>query len=243
MQRIIAINRFTSSRKISVGMAVEYHANLNIYSVEPDAFTVSDRTLLACYVNSVPALRERRDSVPGRYVILELEPKELQTGTIGRCMVRQCKNLRFANSQLIPPWEEPQFPIALQYKQVDGCQHCLVRLKLDAPVLSVIIAEPRNYRISQRYPLYVEFARNGNYQQGEMFGLIFRNAEGWAHLADDDPLLVTARKVFQYVMFVYSIDVEQVYLLGMDAHRADRLLDARFPTKPALENPLRAKWD
>lgn len=242
MMQIIAINRYESSLGLSVGMAVEYPTSLNIYSVDTDTFSVSGRRVLDCYVNTVAALREGRDSVPGRYIILELEPEELQNSTIGVSEVYQHKPVRYASGQVAPTWAGAKYPIALNYKQVNGCQHSLVRLRLGGELLSIIVAEPRDYAPHQRYPLYVEFARSGEYHQGEMFGLIFRYSQGWETLPDDHELLVAAGKVFQHTMYVYNIDPAQVHILGMALERADRILDARFPSKAALENPLRAKW-
>lgn len=240
--KVIAINRFEDSRVINVAMAVEYATSLNIYSVEEGCFTVSGRKLLSCYVNSEASLRPGRDSASGRYVILELEPREPENYGLGRDEVSQCRSIRCASGKVIPPWEAPETPIAMQYKQVNGCQQCLVQLRPDGPVLTFFMACPRDYVPSQNYALYVDFSQGGNYQQGEMFGLIFLRSRGWSGLEEDDELLMAAGKVFRHIMYVYSIDVKRVYILGMAPEQADRVLDVRFPTKAALENPLRAKW-
>lgn len=239
--QVVALNRFEDGKMLSIGMAVEYPVNLNIYSLELDTFTVSGRTLCAAYINAEDALRPARDSIPGRSVILELEPVEADTRTLISCEILQRLPLRYANAQVIPPWEAPLIPRVIQYRQEAGCQRCLLRLNRTVQMLSFLFAEPLEYRAHKIYALVVEFCRGGSYHQGGMFGLIFERPEGWDALPDDDPLLAAAAAVYRHTMYVYNISAEQVSVLGMPPERADRVLETRVPVRQALENPLRAK--
>jgi hypothetical protein len=229
---IIAINRRTPDGMISVAMAVTYEFALNAYSVDEDSFIVPGRRVLACYVHSRAEIREHRQNTTGRYIILELNPISVPENVFPNREVVQCKPVRLASCKVVME-EKPIMPCCVDTILQNGGHRGLYRAVPGGPVLHFFQRAPEDYHPSRSYPLKVVFCQQHRddkvWEQGIV--LVFESAEGWEHRPDDDPLFQLARRVFQDTVRHFSIVMEDIQTIGMDADRADRLLDALFPSR------------
>jgi predicted peptidase len=98
---ILAIHRVMEEGERNVAMVLEYPKAVVNAALEPDAFSVSDRTILRVYSNDQAAQAIDESGRDGPYVVVEMDPKDEASASRGRSTSR---------SRTAPIWSSTSSP-------------------------------------------------------------------------------------------------------------------------------------
>lgn len=165
MFQVFAINRATEDQEKNIAYAVRYDRPIDNTSLFTDSYIVSERKITGVYTNDRPYVLEDKCPVEGNFVIVEMDYSSHDTLTLAKRMgdpqthfvptyeIRQVKEIKYADGQSVPAWDETATPcedmknyeydkfVKNVWKDPNGCE------------IAYSLFIPDNYDPAKKYPL------------------------------------------------------------------------------------------